>query len=232
MRPGDPQPVSRDGAQARGTDERLRWAYETLLSAFGRQHWWPGGGPFEVMVGAVLTQNTSWRNVEHALRAIREAGAMEPEIMCGLPPEKLQALCRPAGSWRRKAATLSRLSGIVSRSYGGLPALLGMETGRLRTTLLSVAGIGPETADAVLVYAARRPVFVVDAYARRYAERHRIVSPSASYADLQLVFESALRADHVTLGECHALLVGLGKRYCRPTPECDECPLRTDLPST
>jgi endonuclease-3 related protein len=219
-------------AERRESSSRLRRAYDALLDAFGPQHWWPGDGPFEIMVGAVLTQNTSWRNVEHAMDRIRAAGAMDPIVMSALTLERLEELARPAGSFRRKARTLSRLSEAASLAPGGLPGLLSLPQGELRRALLAISGVGPETADSILVYAAGRPVFVVDAYARRFLERHGIATLLERYEDLQDAFEHALGRDADKLGECHALLVELGKRYCKPSPRCDECPLRYDLPTT
>jgi endonuclease-3 related protein len=210
----------------------LRWVRRTLEDAFGPQGWWPGDGPFEVMVGAVLTQNTSWRNVEHALKMIRDAGAMDPETMAGLSRERLERLARPAGFFRRKARTLSILSTTIVNTPGGLAGVLALDAHELRKRLLAIEGVGPETADSILVYAAGHPTFVADGYARRFASRHAIAPKDTGYGKLQALVERALGHDANVLAEFHALLVQLGKRYCRTVPRCPECPLRRDLPSS
>ena len=208
---------------------RVRQAYEKLLSTFGPQDWWPGGGPFEIMAGAVLTQNSAWRNAERALELMRHAGALESPTAARMSLEELERLARPAGSWRRKARTIAALARTVEVREGGLPSFLGLGTDELRETLLGVRGVGPETADAILLYAAGRPVFVVDAYARRYLERHRLADRRAPYDTVRSLFETALGGDVTALAECHALVVELGKRYCRTRPLCSECPLKADI---
>jgi endonuclease-3 related protein len=214
---------------AAGREARVRRAFETLRTAFGPQNWWPGDGPFEIMVGAVLTQNSSWRNVERALERMRDADAMTHSAVADLPIERVEELVRPAGSWRRKARTVAALARAVERHGGGPRAFLAKEPGRLRETLLAVHGIGPETADSILLYAGGHPVFVVDAYTRRYLARHGLAPERARYADVQELFERALGGGVEALAECHALMVELGKRFCRPTPSCPECPLKGDL---
>lgn len=208
---------------------RVRMAYETLLSAFGPQNWWPGGGPFEIIAGAVLTQNSAWRNSELALELMRCAGVLDSAAVSSLPIEDLEGLVRPAGSWRRKARTIAALARAIEADAGGLPGFLSRDAAELRRTLLAVPGVGPETADAILLYAAGRPVFVVDAYTRRYLERHGIADRRAPYDSIRNLFEAALGCDVPALAECHALLVELGKRYCRPSPLCEKCPLKADL---
>ena len=211
-------------------EERLRRAYTALFEAFGPQHWWPGDGPFEVMVGAVLTQNAAWKNAERALARVRAAGAMSPEALAVLPLDEIETLVRPAGGWRRKAATLASLARWVAEQDGGLDGALTRESGELRRALLEIRGVGPETADSILLYAARRPVFVIDAYTRRFTSRHALAPADASYDHIQALFEQTLDRDPDRLGECHALLVELGKRFCRPAPLCGDCPLSYDLP--
>jgi len=213
-------------------DARLRWAYESLLSEFGPQGWWPGGDPFEIMVGAVLTQNAAWRNAECAIERMREGGALTPRAVAALPIDGLERLVRPAGAWRRKARTLAALAGAIQADERGLAGLLSTDSALLRPALLQIHGIGPETADAILLYAGGHPVFVVDAYTRRFIERHGIADARAAYAEIQELFEDALGHDRGAFAECHALLVELGKRFCRHEPVCDECPLRKDLSQT
>jgi len=214
------------------TGARLRWAYESLLTEFGPQGWWPGGDPFEIMVGAVLTQNAAWRNAERAIERVREAGALTPAAVATLPLGRLEQLVRPAGAWRRKARTLAALAQTIEGEDRGLQGLLSRNPGLLRETLLAIRGIGPETADAMLLYAGGHPVFVVDAYTRRFVERHGIAHARVRYAAIQKLFMDALGHDAGAFAECHALLVELGKRFCRPDPICRECPLREDLPKT
>jgi endonuclease-3 related protein len=212
------------------TGARLRWAYESLLTAFGPQEWWPGGGPFEIMVGAVLTQNANWRNAQRAIERMRERGAMTPAAVATMPLDHLERLVRSAGAWRRKARTLAALAKAIQSEEQGLPGLLAMHPELLRKTLLAIHGIGSETADAIVLYAGGHAVFVVDAYTRRFVERHGISDSRASYAEIQSLFEHALGHDAEAFAECHALLVELGKRFCRPEPLCSECPLIKDLP--
>ena len=211
---------------------RLRWAYESLLREFGPQGWWPGGGPFEIMVGAILTQNATWLNAERAIERMRQGGVMTAAAVAALPLDRLEQLIRPAGAWRRKARTLAALAETIEGERGGLPELLSKDPEPLREALLAIHGIGPETADAMLLYAGGHPVFVVDAYTRRFVERHGIADARAGYAEIQELFESALGSDADIFAECHALLVRLGKRFCRPDPICGDCPLRKDLPRT
>jgi endonuclease-3 related protein len=208
---------------------RIRTIYRVLLASYGPQGWWPAESPFEVLVGAVLTQNTSWRNVESALGRLREAGALAgPEALERLERDELEQSIRPAGFHRQKATTLREL---VSRvlAVGGLAELLAEDRETLRPWLLEVRGIGPETADSIVLYAAERPAFVVDAYTRRFAARHAIVPGSASYDEIQRLFEHALPPSARVMNEYHALLVRAGKSCCRPTPTCSTCPLRWDL---
>jgi endonuclease-3 related protein len=160
---------------------------------------------------------------------MRRADALTHAAVSGLPIGHIEELVRPAGSWRRKARTVAELARIVERHGGGLRAFLATEPDRLRETLLAVHGIGPETADAILLYAGGHPVFVVDAYTRRYLTRHGLASEQAGYEEIQSLFENALGMDVNALAECHALLVELGKRFCRPSPACAQCPLRRDL---
>jgi endonuclease-3 related protein len=209
---------------------RIRTTYQALLAAYGPQGWWPGDGAFETVVGAILTQNTSWKNVEHALANLGDRGALaDPEALGSLSGEELERSIRPAGFPRRKAVALRGFLALAGREAGGLPALLARPGADLRGALLGVKGIGPETADSILLYAAGRPVFVVDAYTRRFAGRHGIVGDGSSYGDVQKLFEAALPRSASVMNEYHALIVRLGKTHCRPTPRCGDCPLRWDL---
>jgi endonuclease-3 related protein len=210
----------------------LAEVYCRLFDAFGRQHWWPGESPFEVMVGAVLTQNTSWQNVERAISNLRQADLLEPHALNGVPAEELEELIRPAGYFRVKAGRLRSLLKFLVERYGGsLEAMFRTSLPELRQELLSVHGIGPETADSILLYAGELPSFVVDAYTHRVFGRHGWIGFDADYHQIQDYVQSALPQDVPMYNEFHALLVRLGKDYCRKTkPKCAECPLREMLP--
>lgn len=205
--------------------------YAKLLKAYGPQNWWPAETPFEVIVGAVLTQNAAWRNVERAIANLRDAGALSIEAIHRLSDEELGELIRPAGYFRLKARRLKNLIRFIVQEYdGSLEAMFAVDAAALREQLLSLNGIGPETADSILLYAAGKPVFVVDAYTARIFKRHGWIEFEAGYHDLQEHVESSLPADVAVYNEYHALLVRLGNQHCRKTPRCEECPLRECLP--
>jgi endonuclease-3 related protein len=208
----------------------LKDLYKSLRAAFGHRNWWPGETPFEVMVGAVLTQRTNWRNVDRAIGALREADALSARAITQMDAERLQGLIRPAGYYRQKSVRLARLARWLMLRADGEPAgLAEMPTDELREELLSLNGIGPETADSILLYALGRPVFVVDAYTMRVAVRHGLLGADCGYTELQDLFASAMPDDLELLQDYHAQLVELGKRYCRPKPRCDDCPARSVL---
>ncbi len=206
--------------------------YHRLYAAFGPQHWWPGETPFEIMVGAVLTQNTNWKNVERAIHNLRQADLLEPKALYATPVEELEELIRPAGYYRIKARRLRNLLELLVKRYGGsLEEMFASDRVVLRKQLLAVRGIGPETADSILLYAGGMPVFVVDAYTYRIFARHSWVEPDADYHRLQEYFQSQLPDDASMFNEYHALLVRLGKEYCRKNrPRCIGCPLEDLLP--
>ena len=203
---------------------RLRTVLDRLAAAYGPQEWWPARDPFEMMAGALLTQRTTWRNAARALAALRRAGALAPEALAGLPTADLEALVRPAGTFRMKAARLQSMARWYIDS-GGWKSLAVRSTQVLRADLLGLPGIGPETADDILVYAFERPVFVVDAYARRILSRYGWAGGDESYERLSDAVASAIGRNTGLLGEFHALLVEHGKRHCRATPRCMRCPL-------
>jgi endonuclease-3 related protein len=193
---------------------------------FGPQHWWPADTELEMMVGAVLTQNTNWGNVERAMSRLKKEKRLTVRGLASLPVERLADLIRPAGYYNIKAGRLKNLIRFIVDRYGGdLTALLEEETGTLRQGLLSVNGVGPETADSILLYAAHRPVFVVDAYTHRILERHGLIGDTSDYHALQALFMDALAGDEALYGELHALIVRTGKAYCRRSPLCRGCPL-------
>lgn len=206
--------------------------YEHLFNAFGPQHWWPGETRFEIIVGAILTQNTSWANVAKAIANLKGAGCLEPERLHALDAAELEPLIRPAGYFRLKAKRLRNFTQWLSDDYGGsLDALDDVETRRLREELLGISGVGPETADSILLYALDRPVFVVDTYTARVAVRHQLIELDVDYEQLQYLFESSFEPDVPFFNEFHALLVHVGKDYCKPKPKCAACPLNA-LPHT
>lgn len=210
--------------------EQLLEIYKLLLERFGPQHWWPGETQFEIIVGAILTQNTNWTNVEKAIANLKATGNLTPEKLHNLEQPELAELIRPAGYYRLKAARLnSFIDWLFEECDGELASIEGRHTGRLRAELLAVKGIGPETADSILLYAFDRPVFVVDAYTARIAARHGLIEPGADYEQLQDLFESSLPRDVRLFNEYHALLVRLGKEFCKPKAKCPACPLE-DLP--
>jgi len=209
------------------TREQLLEIYQTLLDFFGPQHWWPGETPFEVAVGAILTQNTSWANVAKAISNLKAAGCLDAARLRELDTEDLEKLIRPAGYFRVKAKRVRNFLDWLRDNYGGdMRNLEGISTTRLREELLGISGIGPETADSILLYALNRPVFVVDAYTARVMVRHGLISPEdLDYSKLQDLFMSNLEPDVALFNEFHALLVMTGKDYCKPNPRCSPCPL-------
>jgi endonuclease-3 related protein len=208
----------------------LRLLLDHLLDAYGPQHWWPGDSAFEVMVGAVLTQNTAWSNVERAIDSLKAAGALSPKVIAALTPERLAALIRPAGYFNVKAKRLQSFCLFLVEA-GGEPALGTLPTAALRARLLAVHGIGPETADDILLYAFGRPVFVIDAYTRRLFGRLGLATGDEGYEELRIGVERAIGADAAALNELHALIVHHAKVACAKTPRCAGCCLRTTCPS-
>jgi endonuclease-3 related protein len=206
--------------------------HDRLYEAFGPQHWWPADTPFEVAVGAVLTQNTAWTNVERAIANLKEADVLGPRAILGLTDEGLAELIRPAGYFNVKARRLKALCQFLAdEADGDLTALADRDTVALRHALLTVKGVGEETADSILLYALHRTVFVVDAYTRRIFERLGLLDPGHGYGAIQATFEAALPRDLALFNEYHALIVALGKDYCKPKPRCAACPLRPLCPS-
>jgi len=204
--------------------------YKKLFDSFGAQGWWPADSPFEVMVGAILTQNTNWQNVEKAILALKKQGLLEPEKLYRLPQKKLARFIRPAGYFNIKAERLKEfLNFFHQRFKGDIARMKKVPLSRLRSELLKVKGIGKETADSILLYALDKPIFVVDAYTKRVLLRHRLISSDASYDDIQKLFLEHLPRDRKLFNEFHALLVRLGKDYClKNNPRCDVCPLGQD----
>ena len=212
------------GSKAAQTTQALTDVYDRLFDRYGPQHWWPGETPFEVIIGAILTQSTAWTNVEKAIANLKSAGALDPEFLHSISIDKLATLIRPSGYYNAKAAKLKTFVEWLTRDYGGsLDRLFELDTSDLRKELLSIHGIGPETADSILLYAAHRPIFVIDAYTKRIIGRLGLAPSSDSYEAFQQLFMDNLPQDEGMSNEYHALLVRHGKDVCRKTPKCDGC---------
>jgi endonuclease-3 related protein len=198
--------------------------YDGLMAAYGAQGWWPGDTPFEIMVGAVLTQNTAWTNVEKAIANLKSAGVLSPDAILALADDRLAELIRPSGYYNIKARRLKNFCRFLTDA-GGASELAGSPTDELRGALLEVNGIGPETADDILLYAFDRPVFVIDAYTRRLLQRCGLAAGTESYEALRRGFEKALGPDVSLYKEYHALVVQHAKATCTSTPRCSACGL-------
>jgi endonuclease-3 related protein len=211
--------------------DRLNQIYHLLLEAYGPQNWWPAESTLEVMVGAVLTQNTNWQGVEKALANLKGNDLLTPGKLHSLPTEDLARLIKPAGYFNLKARRLKNLIEFLIEVYSADFDTMGqVETGRLRQELLEVNGVGPETADSILLYALQRPVFVVDTYTYRIMNRHGLIGEDVSYDELQEFFTQHLPLDISLYNQYHALLVRVGKLHCQPKPRCQGCPLEPLLP--
>jgi endonuclease-3 related protein len=201
--------------------------YDRLLGRFGPQHWWPADEPFEVIVGAILTQSTAWSNVEKALANLKQAKALSPQALRGLAHLELAGRLYPCGYYNAKALKLKAFADWLGENYGDdLNKLFALDTADLRQELLSVHGIGPETADSIILYAAEKPAFVIDAYTRRIISRLGLAPEKESYATYQALFEENLPKEAKVFNEYHALLVCQGKNVCRRRPLCADCCLK------
>jgi endonuclease III related protein len=210
------------------TRRRVASIYRQLLRAQGHAGWWPGETAFEVCLGAILTQNTAWTNVEKALAALRTRGLLGFPQLSALPDPELAALIRPSGYYNVKARRVRAFLDFLAREYGGsTDAMRGEAPLVLRAKLLAVDGIGRETADSIVLYAAGLPIFVVDAYTRRIFARLGLIAGDEDYDDIRAVFEASLPKDAALYNDFHAQIVLLGKDVCRPTPRCERCPLDT-----
>lgn len=212
--------------------KKLTEVYQLLFDRFGPQHWWPGETQFEIIAGAILTQNTNWANVKKAIANLKSAHLLTPEKLYHLDLSQLAELIRPAGYYNIKAKRLKNFVNWLFSNYDGqLINLEGLDTNQLRAELLAIKGIGPETADSILLYVFNREIFVIDAYTARIACRHGLIQPDADYEQLRELFQSNLLQDSQLFNEYHALLVRLGKEFCRPKAKCSACPLEK-LPHT
>ena len=241
--------------------EHVLAMYSSLSRAWGPQHWWPARTSFEVIVGAYLTQNTNWTNVELALKKLRSARVLSIAGIRKIPIRRLEKLIRSSGYFRQKARRLKLFVAFLDRKYGGsLERMFAQPTAKLRDELLGLEGVGPETADSILLYAGQHPIFVVDTYTRRISERHELFPAKSNYEEVRAFYEHGLSvemnivpapqssgpASHLpspmslvareplarVFNEMHGLLVGVGKKYClKAKPRCDECPLKLLLPA-
>ena len=213
------------------TRQRLLEIYKCLLDYFGTQNWWPGETEEEIIIGAILTQNTNWRNVEKAISNLKNNGVLSIREIDKTDISTIAELIKPSGYFNQKAKKLKKLSRFLMEHYDGdMDKLKSVSTERLRSELLSINGIGAETADSILLYAFERTVFVVDAYSFRLAIRHNLIWEDATYEELQELFTQNLPRDSSLYNEYHALIVQLGKSFCkRKNPICSSCPLNFDL---
>src|SRR5574337_1137040 len=204
--------------------------YQKMFDTLGPQQWWPGETPFEVVIGAILTQNTNWSNVEKAIKNLKAAGRLSPEGIHELRVTELALLIRPSGFFNVKARRVKTfINWLFLRYEGNLSRMFAQDLQILRDELLSVKGIGPETADSILLYAGNFPTFVVDAYTHRIFSRHGFISEESTYDDMKSFFEENLPNDVKLFNEYHALLVNIGKMFCRPKKVCEQCHLRDFL---
>ncbi len=204
----------------------MREMHERLWSVYGPQHWWPAETPTEVVIGAILTQNTAWKNVERAIGNLKAAGCLTWDALHRVTEHRLADLIRPAGTYRVKSSRLKAFVDVLWTDYGGsLEVLLRGRVEEARRRLLAIRGIGPETADSILLYAGNRPTFVVDAYTRRILRRHRLIDGRADYETVRRLFQRAIASEPQVYNEYHALLVAVGKHHCRPRARCTGCPL-------
>jgi endonuclease-3 related protein len=209
--------------------ERIKGFYDALYKRFGPQGWWPADTELECILGAILTQNTAWKNVEKALENLRREGLISVEKLALISTPALAELIRPSGYFNQKAIKIKNLIKFLMENYGGdLQKMIEEDTANLREKLLGVRGIGPETADSILLYAAKKPTFVVDAYTYRVLSRHGLIPEESTYGEMQEVFMDSLPKDAQLFNEYHALIVRLGKEWCKKNPICEGCPLEYD----
>ena len=221
-----------NGRRQRNLPNVLLRYFAAMHTRFADQHWWPADSPLEVMVGAVLTQSTSWHGVEKAIVQLKAAGVLNARSLFELGPAGIAPLITAAGDFNLKSRRLWNLMAwLVQNHHGDMAALSRVSTAQLRGQLLAVSGVGPETADSILLYALGRPVFVIDAYTRRILERHQLAPAKATYHELQQIMTRNLPENVELFNEFHAQIVQIGKHFCKPTPACKDCPLRKYLPA-
>ena len=202
--------------------------YTTLYKSFGPQHWWPGETPFEIMIGAILTQNTNWKNVEKAISNIKNKDLLNPFKLNSISNNELQTLIKPSGFYRLKAKRLKNfLEYFIKDFNGSIENMKKLDRDKLRDYLLSIKGIGKETADSIILYALSKAIFVVDTYTQRILSRHNLIKLGEDYELIQSIFHNTLPENVKLFNEYHALLVKIGKEFCfKNSPLCDKCPLK------
>lgn len=209
--------------------ERIKDFYTSLLNHYGPQKWWPAENELECILGAILTQNTSWKNAEKAIINLKKSGCMSLETLKKISLERLSYLIKPSGFYNQKATRIKDIVHFILKNYEGSLKKMKSENGdSLRQKLLSINGIGPETADSILLYAFEKPFFVVDRYTYRLLRRHRLIHDDIHYSEIQDLFTSSLEKKTKLFNEYHALIVKLGKEHCRKKPHCSGCPLEYD----
>lgn len=209
------------------TSNTLFSIYRKLFNHFGHRNWWPGETAFEVIIGAILTQNTAWTNVEKAIGNLKADRTLDPKRILTIQTEQLAKLIKPSGYYNQKAERLKSICKyLIDRCDGDVGKLKEIKTIDLRNELLTIKGIGPETADSILLYALDRPLFVVDAYTKRALDRLGIIDGKCTYDEVQKLFMDNLPEDTALYNDYHAQWVALGKYYCKTKPECGDCPLR------
>jgi endonuclease-3 related protein len=209
--------------------KRIRGFYDALYRCFGAQGWWPADTGLECILGTILTQNTAWKNVEKALENLKKIGLISIGKLALISTEALAELIRPSGYFNQKAVKVKNFIRFLTEDYDGdLQKMFEEDTEKLREKLLSIRGIGPETADSIILYAGKKPIFVVDAYTRRILSRHALMPEDATYGEIQEIFMDSLDTDAKLFNEYHALLVKLGKEHCKKSPICEGCPLDYD----
>ena len=220
--------ISADTASdTRSINRRLNKIYRLLLARYGPQHWWPADTDFEVIVGAILTQSAAWGNVEKAISNLKQGQVMSPRSLRKLSSDKLAKLIYPSGYYNAKALKLKAFVKYLEEAYeDSLEKLFTLDIQRLRSELLNIHGIGPETADSIILYSAHKPIFVVDAYTRRILTRVGLNPLRDNYSDFQAIFMDNLPADEKLFNEYHALLVRHGKEVCKKVPLCEICCLK------
>jgi endonuclease-3 related protein len=222
----DRKPGTQSFSTPTSSDQLLREIYDRLWAAYGPQRWWPADSPIEVVVGAILTQNTAWTNVERAINNLKGANCLSWSALRDVTRAELAKLIQPSGTFRVKATRLKAFVGVLWSEYNGsLDSLLHSEIPIVRRRLLAIHGIGPETADAILLYVSGYPIFVIDAYTRRILRRHNALAANVGYKEVQACFHRALPDDPQVYNEYHALLVAVGKKHCRARALCEGCPL-------
>ena len=216
-----------DSFKGTGSTDSLFSLFWRLYDAFGPQHWWPGQSPFEIAIGAILTQNTSWKNVEKAISNLKSSGSLTPEAIWYMADEDLARILRPSGYYNIKARRLKNFVKVLLEDFRGDMAYMAMQKDSvIREKLLKINGVGPETADSIILYALEKPSFVIDAYTFRILERHDIIDSYWDYTGLRDLFMESLPRDVLLFNEFHALFVMAGKTFCKTRqPKCDKCPV-------